>query len=155
MAEPFKFPGEEAEKPPEKKGGFSLFKKKEPPKEAPEQQAPNVIQSVNALDARLKILEGRYNDLNRKIQLMDKNTLNERTRFTKEMKIINSDILDLKRQINEIMSNMDMIISELKTCARKDELDALNKYIDLWEPLKFATKEEVEKIIEEKLGEKK
>ena len=152
MAEPFKFPGEE-EKPPEKKGGFSLFKKKEPPKEeiAP---APNIMQSVNALDARAKILEGKFNDVSRKIQLTDKNMLSERNRVTREFKVLSSEILELKRSVNDILTKMDMVISELKTCSRKDELDALSKYVDLWEPVNFATKNEVKKMIEEKLGEK-
>lgn len=149
---PFKFPGEEAEKPPEKKSGFSLFKKKEPEKE--EGQSPEVLQAINAVDARVKILEGRHNDLIRKTQLIDKNFLDERKRFLKETKLISLDILELKRNINEISNKIDTIISELVTFARKDELDTLSKYIDLWEPVNFATKTEVEKMIEEKIGNK-
>ena len=57
MAEPFQFPGQEEQKPHKKKG-FSLFKKKEEPHEE-QFPAPNIMNSVNALDARLKILEGR------------------------------------------------------------------------------------------------
>lgn len=147
---PFKFPGEE-EKLPEKKAGFSLFKKKELSKE--QEPGPDILQTINAVDARLKVLEGRYNDLNRRTQLIDKNLLNERKRFAKETKLVSSDILELKRNINGIMNKIDLVISELQTCARKEELDALSKYIDLWEPIKFATKSEVEKMIDEKLEE--
>ena len=129
--------------------GFSLFKKKEPEKKS--EMVPRVTNSVNALEGRLKILEGRYNDLNRKVQLIDKNALSERTRFTKELKIMSGDILDIKRDINEISNKIDRVISELQTCARKEEVQTLKKYIDLWEPLNFATKKEVESMIDEKI----
>lgn len=140
------------QKPHEKKGGFHLFKKKEVAPQPPELQPPNLLHSVNALDERLKILEGRYTDLSRKTQLIDKNALAERKKFTSEMKVVNDELLELKRDMNDMKTKIDMIITELKTCARKDELDSLSKYIDLWEPVNFATRNEVEKMIEEKLS---
>jgi hypothetical protein len=97
------------------------------------------------------MLEERHNDLTRKVQLIDKNLLDERTRFSKEIKVINSDILGLKRELHDLSTNVDLIISELKTCARKDELDALSKYIDLWEPLNFVSRNEVNKIVKEEI----
>ncbi len=129
------------------KKAFSLFKKKEA--EKPESAMPNIQQSINSLDVRLKMIESRHNDLSRKAQLMDRNMLDERKRFTNEFRVLSSDILDLKRQINSIQGKLDMIISELKGSARKEELDALSKYIDLWDPVNFVTRNEVEKIVRE------
>jgi hypothetical protein len=148
MVDEFQF-GQE-QKPAAAKGGFTLFKKKEPEKVA-ELAAPSMGEALNSVDARLKMLEERHNDLTRKVQLIDKNLLDERTRFSKEIKEINSDILELKRELHDLNTKAELIISELRICARKDELDALSKYIDLWEPLNFITRNEVNKIIKEEI----
>lgn len=157
MADSFSFPGAKQGQQDKggQKGGFHLFKKKEEPKPPKELQAPDVSSSVNALDQRLKIIESRYYDLNRKTQLMDKNALEQRKKVTSEIKLINDDILELKRNINDIKKKMEKVISELKSCARKEDVQTLSKYIDLWEPLNFATREEVDKIIQEKLDSNK
>ena len=131
--------------------GFSLFKKKEEPAGP---TVSDVLNQVNVLDRRLRILESRYTDLNRKAQVTEKNMLNERKIVTGEIRSMDSDILDLKRQINDLKNKVEMIISELKTAARKEDLEAIRKYVELWEPVNFVTRNEVENIINEKLGEK-
>ena len=137
------------EKPKEeKKSGFGLFKKKEEEKPS-EFEPPNIQISVNALDARLKSLEGRSQDLGRRFQLMDNTALQEKKRFSKELKVADEELLELKKVVNEVKTKMDTILSELQTVAHKEDLATLQKYIDLWEPLKFATRKEVEKMIEE------
>ena len=129
----------------EKKG---LFGKKEEP------TGPNiqdVLNQITNIDSRLRLIEGRSTDLNRKVQVTEKNMLDERKIVTKEIKVINSDIIELKREINEIKNKITLIITELKNTARKEDLETIRKYVELWEPVKFVTIETVEKIIEEKL----
>ena len=138
------------EKKPQKKG-FVLFKKKEDP--SSDADAPKMPDQINSLDRRLRILENRYTELNRKTQLIDKNRLNERKIITQEIRSINSDVLELKKEINGIKTKMDLIINELRSCSRKEEVDALRKYIELWEPINFITRNEVDKIIQEKFDE--
>jgi hypothetical protein len=46
-----------------------------------------------------------------------------------------------------------MIIKELRMSAKKEEVDGLKKYVELWEPVKFVTQNQVEKIVEEKVEE--
>ena len=93
--------------------------------------------------------------MNRKSQVTEKNMLNERKRFITEIKTTNSDVVEIKKEIDGIKNKMDMIVNELRNFAARDELDTLKKYIDFWEPVNFVTRHEVEKIIEEKLGTKK
>jgi hypothetical protein len=78
--------------------------------------------------------------------------VNERKRFITEIKTINSDIIELKKEIEGIKNKMDLIVNELKNFASKDEFEVIKKYIEFWEPLNFVTRNEVGKIIEEKLG---
>jgi len=139
--------GAEEESKPEKKGGF--FSKKVEP------AGPNisdVLEQINSLGRRLRLLESRHTDLNRKMQVTETNMLNERKRFITETKTLNSDIIEVKKDIEGVKNKMDLIVNDLKNFAAKDEIETLKKYIEFWEPVNFVTRNEVEKIIEEKLG---
>lgn len=135
----------------QEKKGFALFKKRKDSEIGP--SIPDILERTTTIDRRLRILEGRYNDLNRKTQLTDKSLLNERKRFTQETRTIDSDILELKREVNEIKNKLGIVINELTSCVRKDDLEALKKYIDLWDPMKFITRDQAEKIIKEIIKE--
>ena len=56
--------------------------------------------------------------------------------------------------MQELREKLMMVIRELQTVARKDEVKVLEKYINLWNPLKFVTQNEVEQIINEILEKK-
>ncbi len=142
--------GPTGEAKPEKKGG--LFSKK---KEEAGPTIPDLLDQINLLGRRLRLLESRSTDLNRRIQSSETNILNERKRFITEIKTINSDIIDLKKVIEEIRHKMDLVVNDLRNFASKDELAVIKKYVEFWEPLNFVTRNEVEKIIEEKLGRSK
>ena len=77
--------------------------------------------------------------------------LNDFQKLHSNLQSTDSEILDLKRQINDFSQKLDIIIKELKMTAGQEELNTLKKYLDLWNPSRFATREEVEKIIKEKL----
>ena len=101
------------------------------------------------------MLEQRFTNLTRRIQMMDSNMLNMRKRFDREIKAIDSDILDVKRDINGIKDKIELIIRELKGTPSKTDLAVLRKYIDMWNPLQFVTRSEVEKIVDRIIESKK
>ena len=49
---------------------------------------------------------------------------------------------------------MGLIIKELQSVARKEEVKVLEKYINLWNPIKFVTSNEVEQIVNDALERK-
>lgn len=112
-----------------------------------------VLEQTITLSRRIKLLEERMTDIGRRIELTDSNLLNERQRATKEFRAFDSELIEIKRDINEINIKLDLIITELKGCASKDELNALKKYVDMWEPISFIRREEAERIIDERLEE--
>ena len=95
---------------PEKKG-FALFGKK---KEETGPSISDVLEQINGVARRLRILESRYTDLNRKTQVTEKNMLNERKRVTRELRANDSDILELKKILN---ANTDKVEACLRLAA--------------------------------------
>ena len=110
---------------------------------------------MSNLNQRLRILEERYTNLQRKTQVTDQNLLSNNRKFNQEIKTINSDINEIKASISEIDEKLRQIIKELQASARKEDMDILKRYIDLWDPSNFITRAEVEKIMNELKEESK
>jgi len=139
---------ENKENPP--KTGF--FGKKPDVKEPV--SPPRFSEDINAISARLKISEERYNDLRKKILLIEQNMISNHKKAMNEVKMLDSDIAELHNKINMIEERMILIIKELKLTAKKEDVDVMKKYVELWNPMRFATKDQVEKMIQENLSKK-
>jgi predicted nucleic acid-binding Zn-ribbon protein len=96
------------------------------------------------------MLEERINMANRKIEVGESNMLENQKRNNVDIRQLNSEIIDVKRLIEEIKEKMDVILRELPNLAARDELEVLKRYIEMWEPMKFVTRNEIDKILEEK-----
>ncbi len=115
----------------------------------PEQQ--NVTDAVRGV----RTLEEKYNNLLRRVQVGEQNHLSNNKKVHTELKTLNSEILDLKKQIDEIREKLVAVIKELSVTSKKEEVDVLKKYMDLWDPINFVTQKEVENIVRRVLEEKK
>lgn len=109
-------------------------------------------EDINTISARLKISEERYNDLRKKILLIEQNMISNHKKAMNEVKMLDSDIAELHNKINMIEERMILIIKELKLTAKKEDVDVMKKYVELWNPMRFATKDQVEKMIQENLN---
>jgi len=146
---------------------MALFKQKEA--EGHDKNIPNMFEvpkgkdktgnselneEVNTLSRKLRLLEDRYSNLQKKSMVGDQNLISYNKRLNNEMKALNSEMLDLRRMIDVVDNKLLIIIKELKVSAKKEDVELLKKYVNLWEPIKFVTRKEVENIINDILYEK-
>ena len=141
--QPMPPPGQTA--PPSKKGLFVIKSSK--PKDAPMQAV--TPQDIAAISGRLKVIEERLFDIRRKSQITDQNMLANNKKIAKDMKNVDNELKDFAMDIDDLRTVVQQIITEMKKFASKNELDILKKYVDLWEPLNFVSRKEVERIVEE------
>ncbi len=126
-----------------------LFGKKKQPEPIQPEGTP---QDMSNISSRLRMLESRYTDLDRKVELIESNLLGVKKRISQEIKVFDSDIAEIRKDIDTIKDKVGMVIDSLKRTANKEDIDSIKKYLELWNPVKFATRDEVEEIIDEKLG---
>ena len=131
---------------PVEKKKMSLFGK---PKPAPV-QGPDMTEQMNSLNGRIRVLEERLNNLNRKFEVNESNDLADQKRNTIDFKTLNSEIVELKRSIEHIKEKLEVITREIPNLAARDELEVLKKYIEMWNPMGFVTRDELEKRLKEK-----
>ncbi len=123
-------------------------------KQSPESQAlPQIFSMINDILRRMRILEERLNNIRRSTQVTDQNMIMLSKKMNGELKIINSDINDFHKELQEIKDKLRLVIKELKLTAKYEDVKILNKYFEMWNPVKFVSQDEIDGIIERKLRE--
>lgn len=133
-----------------KPGQFNQQKVQQPVanKEDSPEQIDEFIEKLNNLSRSVRTLEERYTNLRRRTQLTDHNILVQHQKLNKELRINDSDLIDIKRDLQKLNEKIGLLERELTSCAKKQKLDILAKYIGYWKPLQFVTRSEAEKIIQ-------
>lgn len=111
----------------------------------------SVAKDVNSLTRRIRINEERSVNVRNKLQTIEHNMLINHKRLLGEIKFINEEISDIKREFSELKQKVLSFARELQESAKKEDIQVLERYINMWEPINFVTRHEVEKIIDEKL----
>jgi DNA repair exonuclease SbcCD ATPase subunit len=142
-------PAQPGQKPAPK--GITFGAPKPKPKE---EEAPQTSEDIAELTRRIRTMEERYNTLQSKTQLIEQNMLSYHKQAIGETKTINSDFRELRREIEDIKDKILTLIKELQLSAKKDEVKILERYINMWEPVNFVTRKEVEEMLQEAFSEK-
>ncbi len=137
--------------PPPPKKHHSLFGKQQT--KMPDFSA--VTSDINNVSRRLRLLEESFTNMRRTLQVTEQNMLQKHKNFATEVKTINSEITDLRNEISDVKEKILILVQELKTTAKRDEIKILEKYINLWNPVKFVTQNEVEAIVKDMIVKNK
>lgn len=109
---------------------------------------------LNNVSRRLRILEERYTSLRKKTQATDQTVLDLNKETRAELKATHAEFVEFRREFYDLRDKVKLIVKELKECAKTDEVKILENYINLWEPVNFVTRNDVNKIVEEKIEER-
>ncbi|MCX6707164.1 MAG: hypothetical protein NT001_03410 [Candidatus Woesearchaeota archaeon] len=108
---------------------------------------------INNLSRRLRMLEERYTSLRKNEELTDHNILKITKGMQRDTAVVTSDLTELRRDFIDLKDKVKLIVKELVECAKSEDVKVLERYINLWDPMKFVSKDEVMKIVEDKLEE--
>lgn len=113
---------------------------------APAQPDP-LMQGVSDLSRRLRVLEERYSVLRRKGQLTDENLLSAEKEVRDELGSLQQEVTELHRLLLDIDEKLDLFLEQVKRAAPREEVLVLRKYLELWDPVRFLTREEAERLL--------
>jgi hypothetical protein len=113
-----------------------------------------ITNDVNSLGRRLKLLEEGFTNLRRFLQVTEENIIAKNKHYSAEFKTVNSDILELRKEMHETREKIMLVIKEFQSVARKDEVKVLERYINMWNPVKFVSQNEIDGIINEVLDKR-
>src|SRR3990167_7546340 len=137
--------------PPKRHEGILKFGHQQQP-EAPD--FSGMTTDMNTLSRRLRLLEEGFTNLRRFFQVIEENIISKNKHYSAEIKTLASDISEIRKEIQELKDKLILVIRELQSVARKEEVKVLEKYISMWNPIKFVTQNEIEGIINEVLDKR-
>ena len=113
-----------------------------------------LAQQVSNVATRLRVLEERSTNARKKVQLIEHNMLSNQKKIVDDIKLVHSEMDDLKHTITEVENKIILIIKEIRLLAKKEDVDTMMKYVEMWEPIHFEkiTREIVEEVLSEKKG---
>jgi len=103
----------------------------------------------------VRVIEDKISNLNKKTEVIEDNILKINQRQNIEIKSMHEHVLSLEKQVSLLRKTIVEMAADLKHFARRERVETMQKYLDLWNPVSFATHKEVEELVNEKLREKK
>jgi len=102
---------------------------------------------ISDLDRRLRILEERYGNLRKKIQLTDQNLIDSERSTNKEIRNFSAEVLELKRGISDFDEKIMIFGTEMDSAAQRTDLKVIEKYLAMWNPGMFVTRKELREYL--------
>jgi len=122
--------------------------------EAVSQSTVDMSNIVNSTNRRVRVLEERNSNIQKKTEVIEDNMLNKNKEVSENIKKINSDVKQLKKDFDDIKDNIKLLIKELQSRAKKEDVDVIQQYINLWNPMNFVTNRELDKVVKRIISEK-
>jgi len=91
-------------------------------------------------------IEERQRIIKDRLLLIGQNLVDFKEKYEEEFLGIKKDIEILKKNVEKITDFVETISSEFQKFAKKDDLEILRKQAKMFQPLEFATKEDLEKL---------
>lgn len=115
-----------------------------------EQQAANdaVMKGISDLQRRLRVLEDRYTTLRRKGQLIDENFLDTEEDLRTKLKKLDEEHTELRRLLADVDDKLDRFLEQAKQAAAREDVLVLKKYLEMWDPVKYLTRDEARRLLE-------
>jgi chromosome segregation ATPase len=115
-----------------------------------------VSNRINTNTRRIRALEQRLSGTEMRIGALEEKIIDEIDNLRKSFEQISVDIKAVTDNLSEIRSEILKINKNLDKTAKKAEVKELETLLDIYNPVKsrFTTKDEVVRIVEDRLAEK-
>jgi vacuolar-type H+-ATPase subunit I/STV1 len=122
---------------------------------APEPRQANALSAMlSDINTRINDLEEKQNITTEKISMLSQTLLNTAQRLNKDSKLVNEDLTAMKQALQKMRDTTNMMIEQSGDFVRRQEVQMLDKYMKNWQPMKFATIEDVKKMISDAIKNK-
>ena len=115
-----------------------------------------IVKRINTNTRRIRTIEQRLDGLESRIGALEEKIIDEIDYLRKSFGQISIDIKAVSESLSEIRGEVLKINKSMDKTAKKAEIKELETLLDIYNPIKsmFVTRDQVERILEEKLGKK-
>lgn len=109
-----------------------------------------ISKNVNSIAANLRIIEERFSTLRNKSQIVEQGMISLEKDLRGDIKSLSEDVIELKHELGDIKDKLRLISAELNNLVKKNEFKVMEHYVDMWQPMNFVTRNELNRIIDMK-----
>lgn len=109
---------------------------------------PSANEQFANLISRFRLVEDRQGNLQRKVHLLEENMLSSQKDIKTELKVIHSELTELKRSMDEFQDFASKLGSTLENLATREEVKLIERYVNLLDPTNFISRKHLEKEVE-------
>ena len=109
-----------------------------------------ITRGITDLSRRLRVLEERYTVLRRKGQLAEENFIRDMQELRQSVMVVEEEAVALRRLLVEIDDKIDRFLEQAKNAAPRQDVLILRKYLEMWNPLQYLTREEAKRLLEQR-----
>ncbi len=124
-------------------------------KTQPQPEISNILKKIGQLSERTRLLEERMKQTRSKIQVLDETFSAKINDLRDATNNFQNQLISLRKELSETKELLRRVVKELGSTAKLSDVKVLEKYINMIDITRLITKEDVEKIVEEKLKKKK
>ena len=107
------------------------------------------------LNSKLKALESKYNLSRDRLFIINQNMIDQFKLTSSELRSFKDDLKEIKSDINAIKETISGITKELNRFVKKEDVKVIEKYVSLWDPLKFVTEDQLKEMLKENATRRK
>ncbi|MFT4309608.1 MAG: hypothetical protein ACMXYL_03920 [Candidatus Woesearchaeota archaeon] len=117
----------------------------------PNQPSATMQSEITNLVSRLRLLEERHANLQRKMHLVEEHLLNNSKETKKEIKIIQSELVEVKNSVKEFGEILDRLTRGLQDFATREDVKLIDRYVSLLDPTNFISRAHLEKEVKRQI----
>ena len=118
------------------------------PNEEFQEKVDTHTKTILSIIQRQKDLESNMQSIMEKLEMLDHNHIKTSKVTHVDIKSLREDIKEVKSELSSIKEFNDKISKQIRLMTTKDEVAKLEKYIDLWNPMEFVTRQELDNYSE-------
>ncbi|MDO8628719.1 MAG: hypothetical protein Q7R56_03120 [Nanoarchaeota archaeon] len=104
---------------------------------------------LSDFNTRIRSLEGKYSLFGERLLVVNQNMIEEYKKLMKELQVMESELKDFRVELTTMRETLKEVLKETSLFARKGDVKVLEKYINLWDPFKFVTEDDVRRLIDD------
>jgi predicted RNase H-like nuclease (RuvC/YqgF family) len=118
-------------------------------KNMPSGPDPGLIEEISSVDRRLKLLENTLSNMRSKLENVEANQIDNNRDNRRDIRALEEENDELKKEIRDLKENMRIIITDLQTAAKEEDVKIIKGYLDLWNPVNFITVAQTKKVAQD------
>ncbi len=115
----------------------------------------DINQVLTDIVNRIRSLEGKYNLLGERLLLVNQNIISQFKKDAVEFKAINAEVKEIEKEVFKTKETIGDLTKEMQFFATKEDFKVLEKYINLWDPMKLVSQKELETALEKLKNERR